>query len=147
VSLYTSSNPIVPAETIRQLRRMADAFYQVGAIDAAYLLATMVMRLIQATGKPSFYADTPLGVCPFCGDHEEILKVDDKNYGVCHEHHVYWYLGRNFLHTPNPPDKQLVYHLALLNTYTQASVRQAFPRAICPCCGKFRIHASWCLFL
>lgn len=146
MSLYPSSNPIVPAEIIRQLRSMADASYQAGAMDAAYLLATVVMRLIQATSKPSFYADTPFGVCPFCGEYEEILKVDAKTYAVCHEHRIYWYIGRSYLPVPTT-DEQVVYRLNLLRTYTQVSSQQAFPQAVCPCCGKFRRHAPWCLSL
>lgn|GEM_PF-1360830 len=150
MSLHFYPNPIVPAEVIGQMRRIAGVFYEEGATGTAYLLASIVMGLVQATGRASFYADTPFGVCPFCGEYEELLKVDDKNYGVCHEHRVYWYLGRSYLPSQNTPDESLVYPPNLLNTYVQAPTSQAFPKGIgdiCPCCGRFHIHAPWCLYL
>ncbi len=151
MSLHSYPAPIVPAETIGQMRKIADAFYAEGATGAAYLPASVVMQLVQATGKPGFYADTPFGVCPSCGDYEEVMKIANKNYGVCHEHRVYWYIGRSYLPLDNIPgdtlDEHPIYSPNVLNSYTKVTTLQAFPKDVCPCCGRYRTHTLWCLYL
>lgn len=148
VTLTSSTSPvIIPAETIQQMRRVAEAFHEEGYTRSAASLATLILNLVQSTGKPSFYADTPNGVCPYCGDHEEILYQNNKSYGVCHEHRLYWYLGRCFLPAHQALAQQPVCPPDLLPTYRQISTAQAFPKEVCPCCGQFRMHASWCLYV
>ncbi len=146
VSLYCEPNPVVPPARIMQMRSMAEAFYQEGAPNAAFMLAAIILQVVQATGKPDFYANTPYGVCPDCGDYEEILYLDDKTYGVCHEHRVYWYLGRVFLPICMVPIKACFSTPNLLTTYTPVPTVQAFPKNACACCGKVHTHTAWCLY-
>ena len=88
---------VVPFETIDLLRQLAKKLHRQGDISDALTLAAAVADVVQTSGAPAFYADTFFGGCPSCGDCEEVLAIDGKRYGACHEHRVYWCIGRDFL--------------------------------------------------
>jgi hypothetical protein len=136
---------IVPFDTIDRLRKLAETLYQRSEIKDAYLLASAIADIVHATGKPGLYAATPVGVCPCCGDYDELLKIGRKNYAVCHEHRVYWYIGTNHLLSDDDADEFLRQNRNLLRLYTQVPITEAFPKAVCLCCGLFIEHAPWCI--
>src|SRR5438067_11706683 len=88
---------MIPFEVVDRLRRLAETLYKKDEINEACSLASAIADVVHATGKSDFYADTPFGVCPFCGAYDELLRIDHKNYAVCHEHHVYWSIGTDHL--------------------------------------------------
>jgi hypothetical protein len=136
---------MIPFEVIDRLRRLAETLYKKDESNEASSLASAIADVVQATGKPAFYADTPFGVCPFCGNYDEVLPIDRKNHAVCHEHHVYWYIGTDHLAWLNDTSEISIQNRNLLASYTQIAVKEAFPSDVCPCCGLFIVHAAWCI--
>jgi len=136
---------VIHFETINLLRRLAEKLYQKRETKDAYSLAAAIVDIVRATGIPHFYADTPAGVCPLCGKNEALLQVGDKQYCVCHAHRVYWYIGTDHLSRLEQGDNYSHPNQELLSTYIQIPTVDAFPSAVCPCCGLFITHASWCV--
>ena len=136
---------MIPFEVIDRMRRLAATLYEKSEINEAYSLAAAIADVVQATGNPAFYAAIPYGVCPFCGDYDELIWVDCKNYAVCHEHHVYWYIGRDDLSLHNDSSEILQQNRNVLHLYVQCSIKEVFPSDVCPGCGLFIMHAAWCV--
>ena len=138
---------MIPFSAIDQLRKLANNLHEKGETHDASTLAVAISDVVEATGKSDFYAATPYGVCPFCGDYEELLRIGEKSYAFCHEHRVFWYIG-TILYAVNSDscmtDRQ---NLNLLDTYTQIEISEVFPTQACPCCGLVRKHTSWCILL
>lgn len=132
-------------ETINLLRRLADKLYQKREIKDAYSLAAAIVDIVRVTGISNFYADTPMGACPLCGNNEGLLRIGHKQYGLCHAHRVYWYLGTDYLAILDQGDESLCQAQEILDTYTQLSTADAFPAAVCACCGLFITHTPWCV--
>jgi len=135
--------PIIPFEAIDLLRRLALKLHGRGEVKDTQVLASVILDLVQATGRPAFYAETFFGNCPCCGDNEEVLNLDHKRYAVCHEHRSYWHLGTNYL--SNNANETADHQRNLLAAYTEVPIREAFPKEVCPCCGFYIEHASWCV--
>ncbi len=127
------------------MRKLTGTLYEKGEISEAYALAAAIDDVVQATGKSDFYAAMPYGVCPICGDCEELLRVGNKNYAICHKHGLFWYVG--VIQRANCDDIGETEHQNrnLLETYTQLAICEVFPTPVCPCCGQFRVHAPWCI--
>jgi len=143
--LNITAKPIIHFETIDLMRKLAENLYQRGEIKNAYTLATAIADVVQATGKPSLYALTPVGVCTFCGDYDEIVSLGRKKYTACHEHRVYWYIGTDHLLAEDDAAEQLKKNQNLFGLYTQIAIEAAFPKDVCPCCGLFLEHTPWCI--
>ena len=71
-------------ETINLLRRLAEKLYQKSEIKDAYSLAAAIVDIVRVTGISNFYADTPLGVCPLCGNNEGLLRIGHKPVSYTH---------------------------------------------------------------
>ncbi len=127
------------------MRKLAETLYEKDEISVAYALAAAIADVVQATGKPDFYAAMPYGVCPHCGDYEELLRVGNKRYAICHEHRLFWYIGAIPPVTCDEPGAAECQNPSLLKNYTQISIYSAFPTPVCPCCGQFRTHTPWCI--
>ena len=136
---------MIPFAAIEQLRKVAKNLHEIGDTSNALALAVAISDVVQATENPDFYAAAPYGVCPHCGDYEELLRVDKKNYAICHEHRVYWYIGA-FSPVTQIDISKIVDQLPnLIRGYTQIAINEIFPTSVCPCCGLFRHHAPWCI--
>ncbi|CAN5762866.1 hypothetical protein BH10CHL1_BH10CHL1_46660 [soil metagenome] len=127
------------------MRKLAETLYAKNEASEAYTLAAIIADVVEATGKPEFYGATQVGACPFCGDCEELLCSAGKNYAVCHEHRVYWYIGADYLALCHDTDELASQNQALLHSYAQISTKEAFPSDVCPCCGLFIMHSRWCI--
>lgn len=127
------------------MRKLAEALHTRGEINDAYALASAIADIVQATGAPGFYASAPFGVCPFCGDHEAVIVVAGKQYAVCHEHHIYWYIGADYLGLRQATNEILQENRQLLTSYTQIATTEAFPSTVCHCCGLSIAHSPWCI--
>lgn len=127
------------------MRKLAETLYTRGEISDAYSLASAIADIVQATGASGFYATAPFGVCPFCGDYEAVIAVVGKQYAVCHEHHIYWYIGADYLALRQATDEILQENRNLLDSYRQIAMTEAFPSAVCPCCGLSIAHSPWCI--
>lgn len=86
-----------------------------------------------------------MGVCPLCGNNEGLLRIGYKQYGLCRAHRVYWYIGTDYLACLEQDDESLCQDQEILDTYTQISTADAFPAAVCACCGLFITHTPWCV--
>ncbi|MCX6050589.1 MAG: hypothetical protein NT075_36325 [Chloroflexi bacterium] len=84
---------------------MAATLYEKGEIIDAYTLAASIADIVQAIDKPEFYGATEMGVCPFCGDCEELICSAGKKYALCHEHRIYWYIGADYLSVDEETDE------------------------------------------
>ncbi len=64
------------------MRRLAEKLYQKSEIKDAYSLAAAIVDIVRVTGISNFYADTPMGACPLCGNQDTqtpcSLCQDDK---------------------------------------------------------------------
>ncbi|MFN8493247.1 MAG: hypothetical protein U0350_36960 [Caldilineaceae bacterium] len=127
------------------MRKLAESLFQRGEIKNAYTLASAIADVVQATGKPSLYAATLAGACPFCGDYDEIVLLGRKKYAACHEHRVYWYIGMDQLLAEEEVTALWKKNQNLFRLYTQIAIEAAFPKDVCPCCGLFLEHAPWCI--
>jgi hypothetical protein len=134
---------IVPFSSIEWLRQLAQKLHQRGDTGDAQALACAIAGIVLATGAASFYGNTFLGGCPACGDCEEVLRIGQKGYAVCHEHRAYWYIGVDRLLAPEE-EKSARRNQILLASYTVATTA-AFSHDPCPCCGLSVEHAPWCM--
>jgi hypothetical protein len=136
---------VVPFETIDLLRQLAKKLHGQGDIRDALTLASAITDVVQVSGVPAFYADIFFGSCPSCGDCEEVLTIDNKRYGACHEHRVYWYLGTDFLDLSSDSNGCIAQNQSILAPYCEVPTAEAFAKNACPCCGFAIKHASWCI--
>jgi hypothetical protein len=136
---------VVPYETIDLLRQLAKKLHKQGDIPDALTLAAAVADVVQTSGAPSFYADIFFGSCPLCGDCEAVLTIDRKRYAVCQEHHMYWYIGRDFLDLGSDASECAGQNQSILASYCEVPTAEAFAQNACPCCGFAVKHASWCI--
>jgi hypothetical protein len=136
--------PVVRYETIELLRQLAKKLHQQGDTVDALTLASVIEDVVQATYTPAFYAATFLGSCPCCGACEEMLAVDHKCYGVCHEHRMYWYLGPDHLSLLNDNPERSGQNRRILAPYREVPTVEAFAKNVCPCCGLAIKHEAWC---
>jgi hypothetical protein len=136
---------VVPFETIDLLRQLAKKLHRQGDIPDALTLAAAITDVVQASGVPSFYADSFFGSCPSCGDCEEVLTIDRKRYAACHEHRVYWYIGTDFLDLSSDESECAGQNQHILAPYREVPTAEAFTKNACPCCGFAIEHASWCI--
>lgn len=143
-NLAIAAQPIIHFETIDLLRKLAETLYQRGEIKNAYMLASAIADVVHATGKPGLYAVTPCGVCPCCGDYDEIVLIGRKKYATCHEHRVYWYIGTDHLLAEDDVEL-LKQNRDCFLLYSQLTAEEVFPKDVCPCCGLFLEHAPWCI--
>jgi len=139
------TRPIIPFGTIAILRKLAGKLHKRGEADDAQVLAAAIADVVQATGTTAFYANTPVGGCPNCGDCEEVLTINNRQYAVCHEHRLYWFIGTDHLALNPPCQEDTAQNRELLGSYQAISVQEAFTKEACPCCGLLREHRAWCI--
>lgn len=145
MNLVLSYNQIIPFETIGQMRALAQTLYHKNAMEEVYLLASLIFEVVETTNHPQFYADCPFGVCPFCGECEAVVNVDGKTYGLCHEHRICWYLGRQYGIQLAGVEIQQPWIPKIVYAYTEIAIENAFPKDVCSCCGLFLTHKMWCI--
>lgn len=136
---------MIPFDTINQLRSLAHKLMVQDRLEEARTLASAISDVVEATDAADFYASAPYGVCPICGECEALLRIGNKTYGLCHKHRRAWYVGA-FVHSMHDDLGIPLHHgTTLPEEYTQVAISEIFPTPVCPCCGKFRTHASWCI--
>jgi len=145
--MYTSLflEYVTPYETIRQMREEADSLYRRNLTHDSYLLAMLIQNIVKHANDNHFYAERPFGVCPFCGECEETVSLSNKSYGVCHEHRIYWYIGRRYISLLTDGKMQHPLIREILHSYSQIAIEEAFPNDVCLCCGLSRMHTDWCV--
>ena len=136
---------MIPFDTINQLRSLAHKLTDQERLEEARALASAISDVVEATNAADFYASAPYGVCPVCGECEALLRIDNKTYGLCHKDRRFWYVGAYVHAVQKNLGIPLNLGTTLPETYTQVAISEVFPTPVCPCCGKFRTHASWCI--